>query len=102
MIVLLVILTYPAYFLTEMTATITSKGQITIPLAIRKHLRLQPGDVLDFDEKASFLKARRIIDESRARKALGCARERMKGKTVAEWLTWMRGPVDRAHATRRR
>ncbi len=29
-------------------ATITSKGQITVPKEIRKALDVQPGDVLDF------------------------------------------------------
>ena len=29
-------------------ATLTSKGQLVIPKAIREHLRLQPGDRLDF------------------------------------------------------
>ncbi len=31
-----------------MIATITSKGQITLPKMIRKKLRLHPGDKLDF------------------------------------------------------
>ncbi len=31
-----------------MLATLTSKGQITVPSAIRKQLKLQPGDRLDF------------------------------------------------------
>jgi len=30
------------------TATLTSKGQTVIPKAIRDHLKLQPGDALDF------------------------------------------------------
>jgi len=30
------------------TATLSSKGQTVIPKAIRNHLRLQPGDALDF------------------------------------------------------
>ena len=30
------------------TATLTSKGQTVIPKAIRDHLKLQPGDSLDF------------------------------------------------------
>ena len=29
-------------------ATITSKGQITVPKAVRDALNVQPGDVLDF------------------------------------------------------
>ena len=31
-----------------MLSTLTSKGQITVPSAIRKQLKLQPGDRLDF------------------------------------------------------
>lgn len=30
-------------------ASLTSKGQLVIPKAIRDHLGLHPGDVLDFD-----------------------------------------------------
>lgn len=44
-----------------MNATLTSKGQITIPVAIRRKLNLQPGDLLEFDENASFLKASKAI-----------------------------------------
>ena len=40
-----------------MQATLTSKGQITIPIRVRNRLHLKPGDVLDFDETAPFLKA---------------------------------------------
>jgi len=30
------------------TATLTSKGQITLPRAVREHLRVQVGDTVDF------------------------------------------------------
>jgi len=43
-------------------ATITSKGQITIPQALRQKLNLKVGDQLEFDETASVLTARRVVD----------------------------------------
>ncbi len=30
-------------------ATVTSKGQITIPKAVRERLQLEPGDIVTFD-----------------------------------------------------
>jgi antitoxin PrlF len=30
------------------TATVTSKGQITLPKSVREHLRIDTGDVVDF------------------------------------------------------
>ena len=44
-----------------MQATLTSKGQITIPLQIREKFHLKVGDLLDFDEAAPFLKATKVI-----------------------------------------
>jgi len=44
-----------------MQATLTSKGQITIPIDVRKRLHLKPGDVLEFDEVAPYLKATKTI-----------------------------------------
>ncbi len=45
-----------------MNATITSKGQITIPLKLRQKLNLKVGDQLEFDESASVLTARRVMN----------------------------------------
>lgn len=47
-----------------MKATITSKGQITIPVAIREKLGLKPGDQIEFDENATILVGRRVIDST--------------------------------------
>ena len=54
-----------------MTATITSKGQITIPLGIRKYLGLKAGDKLEFDETAPILTARRAVDRQQWRATMG-------------------------------
>jgi len=54
-----------------MIATITSKGQITIPLAIRERLGLKTGDQIDFDEEAPILVGRRAVDKKQWESALG-------------------------------
>lgn len=56
-----------------MTATITSKGQITIPLSIRRKLHLNPGDQIEFDEDAAVLIARRVVNRDHW------------NRTVAKW-----------------
>lgn len=53
-----------------MIATITSKGQITIPLKIRERLGLKTGDQIEFDEDASVLIARRVVDKDAWRSAI--------------------------------
>lgn len=45
-----------------MQATLTSKGQITLPVAIRRKLGLEAGDVLEFDESVPYIKARKPFD----------------------------------------
>lgn len=77
-----------------MQSTLTSKGQITIPVALRRKLRLNAGDVLNFDEKAPFLKATKEIDYKRMRSTVGCLKKELKGKSVREWMDYLRGPSD--------
>jgi AbrB family looped-hinge helix DNA binding protein len=77
-----------------MQSTLTSKGQITIPVALRRKLNLKTGDVLNFDENAPFLKASKEIDVKRMRSAVGRMKKDLKGKSVKEWMEWLRGPSD--------
>lgn len=76
-----------------MKATLTSKGQITIPARVRERLNLRPGQVLDFDEDAPYLRAFPVFDEEDMRSVLGCGKGRL-GRTSQEWLDETRGPVD--------
>lgn len=75
-----------------MKATLTSKGQITIPAPIRERLGLKPGQVLDFDETVSFLKAVPVFDENEMLSVVGCAKEKV-GRSTEGWLDETRGPV---------
>ena len=76
-----------------MKATVTSKGQIAIPLAIRRKLKLHKGTVLEFDEEADYLKASKSVDAERMRAVIGIAKKELAGKSVAEWMEMLRGPV---------
>ena len=76
-----------------MKATLTSKGQVTIPAAIRHRLRLRTGQVLDFDESAPHLKAVPVFDEEEMQSVLGCANGALR-RSASEWLDETRGPVE--------
>jgi AbrB family looped-hinge helix DNA binding protein len=77
-----------------MKATVTSKGQITIPLPIRRKLRLHTGTVLEFDEEADCLRATKAVDPERMRSAFGIAQEELAAKMTLQWLEELRGPVE--------
>jgi AbrB family looped-hinge helix DNA binding protein len=72
----------------------TSKGQITIPAAIRQKLGLTTGAVLNFDEGADHLKATKVADLNRMRSAIGIARHALAGKNTRAWMEDLRGPVE--------
>ena len=76
-----------------MKATLTSKGQITIPIRIREILGLKPGQVLDFDETAPFVKAIPVLDEDEMLSTVGCAQKRL-GVSSDQWLNETRGQVE--------
>ncbi len=85
-----------------MKATVTSKGQITIPLAIRRKLKLDRGTVLEFDEGADHLKATKSVDVDRMRAVIGIARDKLAGKSVDGWMEELRGRVRLPRRRRRR
>lgn len=81
-----------------MAVTLTEKGQITIPLAIRKRLGLKPGMRLVFDETAPYLKATREVDIAEKRSTIGCLRTdgtpQAQQLSSGELLELMRGPAE--------
>ncbi len=88
-----------------MKATVTSKGQITIPVKIRRRLKLEPGQVLEFDEEAPFLKATRVFDPGDMYGVIGACRDSELRVSSAEWLNETRGPVEmppKKHAGKKR
>lgn len=85
-----------------MKATMTSKGQITVPLAIRRKLKLRQGTVLEFDENADHLKATKARDVERMRGVIGIAKKELSGKSVQEWMHELRGTAEVPRKGRRR
>ncbi len=81
-----------------MAVTLTEKGQITIPLAIRRRLGLKPGMRLVFDETVPYLKAIREVDIEQMRSALGClatdGTPDAKQLSSKEMIDLLRGPTD--------
>ncbi len=75
-------------------ATVTSKGQVTIPLAIREKLALHPGTVLEFDESSEHLEATKAIDTKRMYTVIGIAADSLGDKTTEQWIEELRGAVD--------
>ena len=86
-------LTLKSYFF-NVKATLTSKGQVTIPLGVRIRLHLKPGDVLEFDESAPFIKATKsIAPESWEQFGRGWV-DPFPGVPIAAALDELRGPVE--------
>jgi len=78
-----------------MTSTISSKGQITLPAALRKRLGWKPGTKLEFDELDQGILARPAFDAAEMQAVLGCATEFEPGKSSQQILAENRG-YDRA------
>jgi len=77
-----------------MKATITSKGQITVPAGVRRRLNLKAGQVLEFDESAPFLKATRAFDPGEMYSIIGCCKDKeIPAGSAEEWLNESRGKV---------
>ncbi len=70
-------------------ATITSKGQVTLPVAVRRALNLHTGDVITFE--LDRIGVHVIPDKTKARFQSYAGKYRVgRGKTAKEIVSWLR------------
>ncbi len=77
-----------------MKAQVTSKGQVTIPKALRDKFGIQPGGTVDFIETADGIRLKKVVDSKQAAGILGCLKNELSGASVDEWMESLRGPVE--------
>lgn len=74
-------------------AKITTKGQITVPIAIRRALGVGPGDVLLFEKDKSGVRVRPVRTKSPFAKYRGIGNRGIGSgkKAINRWVRQMRG-----------
>jgi AbrB family looped-hinge helix DNA binding protein len=74
-------------------ATITSKGQITVPVEVRKMLGVRAGDKLMFENDETGIRVRPVRSQSAFSKYRGIGNPGIGPgrKGIARWLREMRG-----------
>jgi antitoxin PrlF len=75
-----------------MKATVSEKGQVTIPKRLRDRLGIRPGQVLDFEERAGELVARKTAAGEGVRSLYGVID---LGVSTDQFLDELRGPRPR-------
>lgn len=77
----------------EKQAKITTKGQITVPLAVRRALGVQPGDRLLFETDNGGVRVRPVRTRSPFAKYRGIGNRGIGSgkKAIHRWIREMRG-----------
>lgn len=69
---------------------ITTKGQVTIPKAVRERLGLRPGDELEFLEEDGVFRVRKHLPPAPLKKYMGYLKD-LAGRDPDELVQEMRG-----------
>lgn len=77
-----------------MKALVTSKGQVTIPKELREKFGIEPGAQVDFAAAEDGIRLRKVVDRSKRLGVLGCLKKELAGRSVAELLDELRGPME--------
>jgi len=85
-----------------MKTTVSEKGQITIPKAVRTRLGIRPGQVLDVHDEGGRLIASKIVPEDRVQAVYGILKLPGGTDRAIEDLRGKPDAIDRPAATRRR
>ena len=75
-----------------MIAKVTAKGQITLPVALRRRLGLEPGLQVEFVEDTTGIRVVRHIKGADLEGVRGCLKGALK-ESSAEYLSRTRGPA---------
>jgi AbrB family looped-hinge helix DNA binding protein len=77
-------------------AKITSKGQITVPIEVRRLLGVREGDRLLFESDGNGVHIRPVRSQSVFEKYRGIGNPRIPSgkKAINRWLREMRGHID--------
>ena len=77
-------------------ARITTKGQVTVPLELRKHLKVNEGDYILFEKKGSKIEIKKMVPPNDFEEFARPIRERFQEggitqEDVEEAVNWARG-----------
>ena len=74
-----------------MKATVSEKGQVTIPKVLRDRLGIRAGEILEFEEDSGRLIARKIVERDEIDAVYGILR---LGRSTDEVINELRGEAD--------